>query len=225
MLIEEADISKFIDEVSVVRESFNNFEASEKGFLSMIYQSGYLTIKSYDKDLECYTLKVPNDEVKKGFYKSLLPRFSCVELADLGLQAEKFRRALRETDMCLLQKLISSSIANLPYLTKKDIYEDMYRNVLHMLFTIVGYQTTSESLNICGRADTVVVMPDKVYIFEYKMQEGKDLAQRAAEALSQIDLKHYADRFDATGKQIIKVALVFNDDLSGLGEMASEIVN
>ncbi len=33
----------------------------------MIYQSGYLTIKAYDKEVCLYTLQFPNDEVCYGF--------------------------------------------------------------------------------------------------------------------------------------------------------------
>ena len=39
----------------------------------MIYQSGYLTIKNFDKSLNLYTLGFPNDEVKYGFLKFLNP--------------------------------------------------------------------------------------------------------------------------------------------------------
>ena len=49
---------------------------------------------------------------------------------------------------------------------------------------------------------------------------GADLDAKAQEALSQIDEKNYADRFDSTGKEVVKIALVFSDDLKGLGKMA-----
>ncbi|MBR3732755.1 MAG: PD-(D/E)XK nuclease domain-containing protein [Spirochaetales bacterium] len=232
-------ISNLVETSSVLESAFDNFEPNAVGFLPLFYQSGYLTIKSYDKESKLYTLGLPNYEVRSGFYESLLPKISPITNDGLGLTAYHFRNALRECDFARLEGLIKASIANLPYLTDKSVCEDMYRNVLHMVFTLTGFTTTSESVSLCGRADTVVELSDKVYIFEYKILTTRmsaasavhgcdsrrcsletDPDKRAAEALSQIDEKHYADRYDMSGKKIIKAALVF--DLTGLVAMKYE---
>ena len=231
------NVSKFVDETIVRESSFSNFQTTAEGFISLVYQSGYLTIKDYDKNTNLYTLGIPNKEVRDGFYESLLPSVSLIKNSDLGMTLDNCINALRECDMIRLESLIKASIANLPYMNDKSVCEDMYRNVLHMIFTLTGFRTTSESVSLCGRADTVVELSDKVYIFEYKMllptrmsiasatqgSESRrcsletDPKERAAEALSQIDDKHYADRYDMSGKRIIKTALVF--DLTGLVAM------
>ena len=41
----------------------------------LLYQSGYLTIKNYNKETDLYTLDIPNKEIRVGLYRSLLPRF------------------------------------------------------------------------------------------------------------------------------------------------------
>ena len=46
-------------------------------FLS--YQSGYLTIKDYDRRFDTYTLGFPNKEVEEGFVKFLMPFYTSVE--------------------------------------------------------------------------------------------------------------------------------------------------
>lgn len=43
--------------------------------LPLLYQSGYLTIKSYNPMLRRYTLGYPNKEVKIGMLKSLAPNY------------------------------------------------------------------------------------------------------------------------------------------------------
>ena len=231
------DVSKFVDETIVRESAFNNFQTTPEGFISLVYQSGYLTIKDYDKNTNLYTLGIPNKEVRDGFYESLLPSVSPIKNDDLGMTLNHCINALRECNMARLESLIKASIANLPYMNDKSVCEDMYRNVLHMIFTLTGFRTTSESVSLCGRADTVVELSDKVYIFEYKMllptrmsvasaTQGSESRRcsletepqaKAAEALSQIDDKHYADRYDMSGKRIIKTALVF--DLTGLVAM------
>lgn len=46
---------------------FVDYKADVEKPLPMIYQSGYLTIKDYDRDTDSYLLDLPNNEVKKGF--------------------------------------------------------------------------------------------------------------------------------------------------------------
>lgn len=46
---------------------FVDYRADTENPLAMFYQSGYLTIKAYDKIDKVYTLDYPNDEVKSGF--------------------------------------------------------------------------------------------------------------------------------------------------------------
>ena len=43
---------------------------------AMIYQSGYLTIRGYDKEVLLYTLAFPNDEVRYGFLNFLVPYYT-----------------------------------------------------------------------------------------------------------------------------------------------------
>ena len=41
----------------------------------LLYQSGYVTIKDYDKYTELYTLDIPNREIRVGLMQSLLPNY------------------------------------------------------------------------------------------------------------------------------------------------------
>ena len=67
------DLRLLIDGVEVASSAFSEYRAEASNPLPMIYQSGYLTIKDYDKDLRMYTLGFPNDEVRYGFLNFLLP--------------------------------------------------------------------------------------------------------------------------------------------------------
>ena len=42
--------------------------------IALFYQTGYLTIKGYDRELELFRLGFPNREVEQSFLKFLLPR-------------------------------------------------------------------------------------------------------------------------------------------------------
>ena len=46
--------------------------------IALLYQTGYLTIKGYDKEYRLYTLGFPNEEVERGFVSSLVPHYTHV---------------------------------------------------------------------------------------------------------------------------------------------------
>lgn len=52
---------------SYTSDYFVDYRADSENPLAMLYQSGYLTIKGYDKHYSEYILDFPNDEVRKGF--------------------------------------------------------------------------------------------------------------------------------------------------------------
>ena len=54
----------------------NSVDVASTNPIPVIYQSGYLTIKGYDKEFETYTLGFPNREVEQGFVKYLMPWYT-----------------------------------------------------------------------------------------------------------------------------------------------------
>lgn len=51
----------------------NSIDSASQNPVPVIYQSGYLTIKGYDRRFGMYRLGFPNREVEEGFIKFLLP--------------------------------------------------------------------------------------------------------------------------------------------------------
>ena len=49
------------------RYVLGNIDTIDESPVPMLYQSGYLTIKGYDKEFEMYRLGFPNQEVERGF--------------------------------------------------------------------------------------------------------------------------------------------------------------
>lgn len=59
----------------VTAETFNHVDFLIETPLTIIYQSGYLTIKGYDEEFNTYQLGFPNKEVAEGFIKYLVPYY------------------------------------------------------------------------------------------------------------------------------------------------------
>lgn len=89
------DLRLLIDGLEVGSSGFAEYRAEAKNPLPMIYQSGYLTIKNFDKSLNLYTLGFPNDEVKYGFLKFLIPYYTPISSDETDFNAVKFVRELQ----------------------------------------------------------------------------------------------------------------------------------
>ena len=195
---------------------FKNYDPDSKNMLPVVYQSGYLTIKGFEKETRFYTLDFPNREVEEGFLEVLLQKFVTVPYDDMGLEIGNMKIALKNRNIDKVLSIIKSAIADLPTIVKKEMCENYYESVTHLMFRMTGCRVVSELQSVAGRSDIVVTTKDSVFIFELKMDKGRAFEEVAAEALSQIDAGGYADRFAVSGKQMYKVGVVFSSDGKGL---------
>jgi len=82
----------------------------------------------------------------------------------------------------------------------------------------MGLDVQSEVHTARGRADAVVVLEDKVYCFEFKLDES------AEEALAQIRQRGYLDQYRASGKKCFLVGVNLSSDKREIDGMAVEKV-
>ena len=197
-------------------DQFKNYDPDSKNMLPVVYQSGYLTIKDYNPEKNVYTLDFPNEEIKYGFLNVLLKKFVTVPDDDLGLAIDNLCDALESHNVDRVLSIIKSAIADLPTIVKKDMCENYYESVTHLMFRMTGYNVVSELQNVAGRSDVIVTTKDSVFIFELKMDRGQDFEKAAESALTQIDANGYSERFSVSGKQMFKVGVVFSSDGKGI---------
>lgn len=151
--------------------------------LPMLYQTGYLTIKEYDRVLHLYTLGYPNKEVKIGFTQGLLAQYKNRQMTGSGFVA-KFYAAMYEHDIDSALVLMQSYLAGIPY-DLENKTEKHYQTIIYLVFSLLGYYTQAEVKSAAGRADAVCHTKDRIYVFEFKVDGS------AEEALRQIDEKGY----------------------------------
>ena len=195
---------------------FKNYDPDSKNMLAVVYQSGYLTIKGFEKEMRFYTLDFPNREVEQGFLDVLLQKFVSVPYDDVGLEINNLRIALKNCNIDKVLSIIKAAIADLPTVVKKNICENYYESVTHLMFRMTGMRVVSELQSVAGRSDVVVATKDSVFIFELKMDKGRPVEEVAEEALTQIDANGYSDRFAVSGKKMLKVGVVFSSEGMGM---------
>jgi hypothetical protein len=71
-------------------KALRGIQAQSSDPISMIYQSGYLTIVGYNPTYKLYQLGIPNKEVEDGFYNYLLPNYANVSESQTGFYIANF---------------------------------------------------------------------------------------------------------------------------------------
>jgi hypothetical protein len=196
------DLCKLVDGIEVESSAFTEYRADANNPLPMIYQSGYLTIKSYDKKYGIYTLGFPNDEVQYGFLKFLLPYYTAVTTDNTGLHIANFCKELEAGKTDDFMKRLKVFFAKIPYELNNE-NERHYQAIIYVVFTLVGQYVEAEVRSADGRADAVVKTKDYIYVFEFKLNGT------AEEAIRQIDSKDYLLPYTLDGRKLIKVGVDF----------------
>ena len=199
------DLRLLIEGVEVTASAFFEYRAEVKNPLPMIYQSGYLTIKAYDRDVLLYTLGFPNDEVRYGFLNFLVPYYTGVTDDETGFHIAKFMRELRSGDVDAFMERLKVFFAGMPY-DLSDNTERHYQAIFYVVFTLMGQFVETEIRSARGRADAVVKTKDTIYVFEFKLNGS------AEEALRQIDEKGYLIPYRLDGRRLVKVGVNFSKE-------------
>lgn len=76
------DLRTLLNGIEAPSSVFSEYRVDSNNPIPLIYQSGYLTIKSYDERFRSYLLEFPNDEVRYGFLDFLVPFYTGVKNND-----------------------------------------------------------------------------------------------------------------------------------------------
>ena len=176
-----------------------------KTITPLLYQSGYITIKGYDKMSQLFTLDLPNKEIKVGLFESLLPYYLEGMYAEEGdVAIAQMSVLIRQGDMDGALRLLQEFLGTVPYCNNTN-YEGHYQQVLFIIFTLLTHFVVDVEVHTPnGRVDVVMETEDTLYLIELKLNKS------AQSAMLQINLKQYGQRFARCGKPIVKVGVNFD---------------
>ena len=176
-----------------------------KTITPLLYQSGYITIKGYDKMSQLFTLDLPNKEIKVGLFESLLPYYLEGMYAEEGdVAIAQMSVLIRQSDMDGALRLLQEFLGTVPYCNNTN-YEGHYQQVLFIIFTLLTHFVVDVEVHTPnGRVDVVMETEDTLYLIELKLNKS------AQAAMQQINLKQYDQRFARCGKPIVKVGVNFD---------------
>ena len=181
--------------------------------MPLLYQSGYLTIASYDRLLQRYELKIPNNEVRKGLIDCLMPIVLKRPVADNNSVVAAIAKAVFDGNLSDALTALRSYIAKIPYdiITKeewedKEKRESFYKLLIYMVFSLLNATVDTEVKSILGRADVVIKTDTDIFVLELKVDDTVE------NALSQIDSKGYAIPYEAEGRTVTKCGVCISSE-------------
>lgn len=199
----DEDIRKvFSQEVSSY--ILSNTSISDSNLISTLYQTGYLTIKSYDREEDSFVLGIPNREVEVGLFSGLLPLYTGKDEIANDTLLRNLRRALRANEVDRFLDMLRSYLAGIPYCLSDGKPEIYYENNLYIIFKMLSLDTQVEVQTAQGRIDVTLRTATHIYIMELKLDGS------AEDALRQIEAKNYALPFAIDGRTITRIGINFS---------------
>jgi hypothetical protein len=180
-------------------------------WLALFFQTGYLTIKGYNRVLKSYYLGFPNREVEEGFVKSLIPHYTHRNVGQMSSFIQGAYDTLMGGDPEGFLLQMQSFLAGVPYeLVRPN--ENWYQTVVYLLCRLLGFYTQAEYHTSRGRVDMVLQTPNYIYVFEFKIDLPAVVGAR------QIEEHDYALPFASDPRKLFRVAVSFNTEKRNIDE-------
>ncbi|MCI5505859.1 MAG: ATP-binding protein [Prevotella sp.] len=196
---------------SVLASAFDAPTENMMSITPLLYQSGYITIKDYNRVAKLYTLDIPNTEIRVGLMDSLLPNYVERRKEAGNTTIAKMYLALLNDNLDEVFRLLQSYLLTVPYCNNANS-EGHYQQLLYVIFSLFGRYVEVEVRTPTGRVDIVMKTAKVVYVFELKLNMS------AQSAINQIDLKDYSSKFALSGLPIVKVGINFDPERRTIGD-------
>ncbi|MDR2898546.1 MAG: ATP-binding protein [Spirochaetaceae bacterium] len=192
-----------LQDMHVRYEDFSKYDIETLKAEPLLYQSGYVTIRDYDAELEQFILDYPNKEVESSFSRALLEQYTQSSDEQSRSLYTQLPTALIKGEPEKALEALRIYFASIPYdlIQKRENY---YQTAIHLLFSMLGLNCRSEVRIAAGRIDTLVETKKYVYCLEFKLDGS------AEEALAQIDTKEYLLPWAGSGKDLFKIGVNFD---------------
>lgn len=206
-------------------QEFVDYRATVEAPVPMIYQSGYLTIKGYNREDDEYKLDFPNHEVASGFLTLLASGYFQTPTQP-NSWANKLKKALHHGKPEDFHNLLDDFLASIPYSVSESngekSHERQFQYTVYLIMRLIGSCRNTvyhEKATSKGRADCVIETPRYVYIFEYKLDRP------AAEAMAQISDHGYAEPYAHDSRAVYAIACSFSSETGTISDwMVKQLV-
>src|SRR5690606_34725769 len=192
------------ERVTSTEGTLASFEPDNLLSVPLLFQTGYLTIKSYHPVTRMYELGYPNLEVKDSLLDNLLSAYRGVYPDNSAAETGALLLAVQAGDVPGIVAALNAVIAGIPYDYWRADTESIFTIITVLTFRKVGVDVHTEVHSALGRCDVLVETADYLYVLELKL-DGT-----AQEALDQILSKGYLQPYETDTRQKIAIGLSFS---------------
>lgn len=214
-MLKDTDLSPVLEPVTMTSSGFDSFDPDSVNILPLMFQTGYLTVKSVRNSLVAerpvYTLGIPNREVHDSLMSGLLAEYSGFSAMQTDAMKITMQEQLVEGDEAGFSRSLKQMFAHIPYQLHID-REAYYHSLVLLWVKLMGFQVQGEVSTNTGRVDAVwqwknyVVIAEVKYLPEEKTDDDS-ITKLLAGAMKQIKVKRYYDRYN-NGQHILTLLAI-----------------
>lgn len=205
-----------VENIQLGELDLSTFEADSPNLGSLLFQTGYLTIKNISPSGQVYQMGFPNREVRNSLLDGLLSIYRGVYPSGSMPLIEAIQKVLREGDIVELIKQLNTLIACIPYDHWNAETESIFNVITFLTFKFSGVDVTSEVHSARGRCDLLVNTEQFIYVMELKLDGTAD------EALQQIKRKGYLAPYVGDTRKKLAVGISFSSENREVAEYQIE---
>lgn len=189
--------------LSVGNEIFLACDLQDVGLEPLLYQAGYLTIKTFDANSGIAQIDYPNKEIRESMHYLLVSMKSGTPDFHVRPAVHRIKIGLLNRDIYEVCAGLQTLLAHIPYFNHLPD-ENFYHSLFHMILIVIGFDVTSEESTAIGRSDLVVDTGKEIFVIELKLNKSTQ------EALDQILKKRYHEKYLGQGKPLTLVGINFD---------------
>jgi len=209
-----------LENLEVTEEILESFDVERIHPITLLFQSGYLTIERTFNVMGRYMfqLKIPNQEVKIALHDQFVNAYTELVSEKWGFQRLLYH-CLVKGDVSGFVGIVKRLFAGIPWrnFTNNDLadFEGYYASVLYAFFCSLDARVIPEDITNYGQVDLTVMLGDHIYVMEIKVVDGDRVDGNPA--LEQIVRRNYAQKYRGiAGKEVHEVGLVFGRGVRNL---------
>ena len=203
------------DHIEATESELGSFEIQNISLKTLLFQTGYLTISSYNVHTKNYVLSYPNKETVESLIEYLFTSMTNKSGQLLNNTANTLFRAFEENNFEKIQLILTQFLAAVPYTIKIDA-EKYYQTIFYVMLKMAGADIIVEQPTNIGRIDAVIQTTSNCFVIEMKINASAQIALR------QIREKKYYQPYESLGKNITLVGIAFDTTMNNISEIKHE---
>lgn len=204
-------------------------EIDDVSIEALLFQTGYLTLAEDNcgrpangSGGSTFRLRYPNHEVRQSLNSSIINSMLLLPTRKISKSKEDLAEIFQQGKIDELQDNLESVLAGIPHQwhTTSNVsnYEAYFASVVYAYFIGANLDVRVEDSTSEGRIDLAVIEAERIFLFEFKMINGRPLGK----SLNQLRDKDYAKKYRRFGRPIHLVGVEFSKETSNVAVFDSE---